>query len=274
MSDETREELAALYAIDQLHDEERVEFEKQLSKDPELAALVRDLREASAALALSAKVNEGPSPELRDRIFISAAGYRPKKLKPAKIVAFSLHARIAWAIAACAVVAAGLFHTRYLSVQTVVSTSEASYTAAIAEIKSLEQQMEAERILGNQQLADMRKAADVANLKIARLAELTGNSPAAVAVAVWNPLNQEGVLSVESLPLLQKDQDYQLWVIDPQYVNPVNGGVFTVGNDGKANIRFQPDQAVGGATMFAISRERKGGVPKAEGPIVAAGGLQ
>jgi anti-sigma-K factor RskA len=75
---------------------------------------------------------------------------------------------------------------------------------------------------------DLKTQGDLANLKITALASLLKNSPEAIAVAVWNPEKQEGVLKVDKLPALAADKDYQLWVVDPQYPNPVDGGVFTV----------------------------------------------
>jgi anti-sigma-K factor RskA len=113
---------------------------------------------------------------------------------------------------------------------------------------------------------------DIAQLKIATLASLAGNTPQAQAVAVWDPLKQEGVLQVEKLPALAADKDYQLWVIDPQYPNPVDGGVFQVDpTTGEARVAFHPDKPVRTAAKFAVSLERKGGVPKAEGPILLLG---
>jgi anti-sigma-K factor RskA len=101
---------------------------------------------------------------------------------------------------------------------------------------------------------------------------MAGNSPQALAVAVWNPKTQEGVLSVAKLPALASDKDYQLWLIDPAYPAPVDGGVFTVNPaTGDARINFKPNQRVNNAAKFAVSLERKGGVKKAEGPIVLLG---
>jgi len=91
-------------------------------------------------------------------------------------------------------------------------------------------------------------------------------------VAVWNPEKQEGMLKVEKLPALAANQDYQLWVVDPQYPNPVDGGVFTVDPEtGVANVQFKARQPVNAINAFAVTLERKGGVPKAEGPFVLLG---
>lgn len=113
---------------------------------------------------------------------------------------------------------------------------------------------------------------DLATLKITALASLLKNSPQALAVAVWDPTKQEGVLKVEKLPALAADQDYQLWVVDPQYPNPVDGGVFTVDpQTGEARLQFTGKQPVKAINAFAVTLERKGGVPKAEGPFVLLG---
>jgi anti-sigma-K factor RskA len=119
---------------------------------------------------------------------------------------------------------------------------------------------------------DLQAQGDLANFKITTLASMLKNSPQAVAVAVWNPAKQEGVLKVDKLPALAADKDYQLWVVDPQYKNPVDGGVFTVDpQTGVARVKFTGKQLISAVDAFAVTLERKGGVPKAEGPFVLLG---
>jgi hypothetical protein len=191
----------------------------------------------------------------------------------APVVPFRTALWTGWAAAACFALATAYFGANYFATSAELMALSNEAELAQAEAQSLAQRLEAERILNSGYISQLQKAGDVANLKIAKLADLLGNTPQAVAIAVWNPLSQSGVLTVEKLPVLQRDQDYQLWVIDPAYKDPVNGGVFTVDANGVARLDFRPDQSVTAATTFAISRERKGGVPKAEGPIVAAGTL-
>lgn len=120
--------------------------------------------------------------------------------------------------------------------------------------------------------AQLKLEGDIANLKITALASKLANSPEAVAIAVWNPLKQEGTLNVEKLPALALGQDYQLWIVDPQYPNPVNGGVFTVDpSTGEQRVSFKANRPVRSIAAFAVTLERKGGVPKAEGPFVLLG---
>ena len=118
----------------------------------------------------------------------------------------------------------------------------------------------------------LRSQGDLAQLKIARLAPIAGNRSQADAVAVWNSAMQEGILRVDRLPAPASDNDYQLWVHDSAYPDPVDGGVFTVNPEtGHAQISFKPTQRVDNAENFAVTLERKGGAPKAEGPMVLRG---
>ncbi len=113
---------------------------------------------------------------------------------------------------------------------------------------------------------------DLANLKITALASMLNNTPQALAVAVWNPEKQEGILKVEKLPALAADKVYQLWVVDPQYPNPVDGGVFTVdAQTGEKSFPFKGKQSIKNIAAFAVTIERTGGVQKAEGPFVLLG---
>ena len=294
MIDEPQEELASLYALDALTGEERQEFERQLAADPTLVRLVQNLREAAAAMARLAVVT--PPPELKARILasiaseasavLSASGGRPRSNAP--IIAF--RAYLPWAVAAGFAVL-GL----WLCQRVATTRGELALARQEAELASLESRsarslLESERIVVQRQVADltqqltavdgelvtltrrMQAEGALANLKITALASLLNQSPEARAVAVWDPARQEGVLKVEKLPALLPTQDYQLWVVDPQYPNPLDGGVFTVdAQSGEARIVFTAKQPVAAVNAFAVTLERKGGVPKAEGPFVLLG---
>src|SRR5581483_9315294 len=103
----------------------------------------------------------------------------------------------------------------------------------------------------------LKSESDLARLKIATLASMLHNSPQALAVAVWDPAQQSGVLSVSQLPATGADQRYELWVIDAK---PVSAGVFTVDPDGRARVEFKPVQPIAKAAKFAVSREKNDGL--------------
>lgn len=116
-----------------------------------------------------------------------------------------------------------------------------------------------------------KKNQGLAQLKIVSLqSELDA---AYFGAAVWDGESERGILKVARVPQLEAGKDYQLWIVDPQYKTPVDGGVFQVDKSGEATIAFQPKRAIKNVTAFAVSLEKKGGVPVAEGPMVLVGAL-
>lgn len=101
-----------------------------------------------------------------------------------------------------------------------------------------------------------QRESDLARLKIATLASMLGNSPKALAVAVWDPAQQQGVFTVDQLPANPPDQRYELWVIDKV---PVSAGVFSVGPDHRAKLEFKPTRRIQTAAKFAVSLEKNDG---------------
>lgn len=290
MIDERKEEAAALYALDLLEGAERSAFETELKADRELRRLVDQLRAASANVALLAPLAE-PSAFLRERILADVADRSPTSSD--HVVPFRLPHWTGWAAAVCFIVATGYFAVANFNTRSQANLLRESERLARIETGNLSNLLEAERLISRQQIADLKlaqtdasglrtslasTAAQIAglkqqnalsDLKIDSLASLVVNTPDARAIAVWNPRTQEGVLTVTKLPALPEGKDYQLWVVDPQYPIPVDGGVFQVDPvTGEARVTFKPDKPVATAAKFAVSLERKGGVPKAEGTMM------
>ncbi len=297
MIGEHQEELAALYAFDLLEGTERTSFESALATNPALVALVCELRETSATLAHLAPAATLP-PSLRPLVLASVD--RASIHRPAPVIPFSrtaLQPWLAWATAAAFALSAAWLGVLYVSDRSNAALLRDTQAFDTLSLQSANLQLEAERILAQRQRslhenqlttlteriatlaartadlsAQLKREGDLANLKITTLASLLKNSPQALAVVVWNPEKQEGVLKVEKLPPLAAHQDYQLWVVDPQYPDPVDGGIFVVDTQtGDARIQFHSKQPVTAVNAFAVTLERKGGVPKAEGPFVLLG---
>lgn len=279
MIDEHHEELAALYACGLLEDPELSAFEGRLGRDAELRSLTRELCETSALLAL-AEPPPAPSPDLKARLLdrLPAPPAPATGRPPTPVLRFPV--LIGWAVAASLAVVAGWLGVRYSTTAAENRLLHQQQALADAALRSARNELEAERIVGRRQLEaatdriaalgqELRHQGDLAKFKIAMLTSMLGNSPKAMAVAVWDPKSQEGVLSVENLPALPADKDYQLWVVDPQYAIPVDGGVFQVNpSTGEARYEFKAGKPINSVAKFAVSLERKGGVPKAEGPMV------
>lgn len=362
MIDERIEELAALYAVDLLEGDERIQFEAQLERDPAVQALVREFRGISTHL--SHTVSATPPPALKNRIMASVDQRSAAPASSADNVirppGFTFLRFAPWAIAAGLAVIAAWTGQRYFTTRSEINLLRDRQALTDIALQSTRQQLEAERIVAGKQLEalqvdlagtttqladartqlaaansqvtdrdrqlgevrtqlanvreqinereariaaltqrvdamtgasadlgrqlgeakdrvakliqDMLYQQELANLKITVLASLVQNSPEALAVTFWDPSKQEGTLKVEKLPALLPSQDYQLWIVDPQYPNPVDGGVFTVDpKTGGARITYKPGQPVKAVSAFAVTVERKGGVPKAEGQFVLMG---
>jgi len=83
----------------------------------------------------------------------------------------------------------------------------------------------------------------------------------------WNDGDQEGYLQVRGLPALDAAKEqYQLWIVDPDRKQPVDGGVFDVKPDGTATVPVRAALRVRGAAAFAVTKESAGGVVVSDGP--------
>jgi anti-sigma-K factor RskA len=269
MITDLQEERATLHSLGLLEGAEKTAFENELAGNAELRTYCDGLAESAAGLALRAPQIDPPA-GLKDRIL--AAVEMPAR---GTVVAFPLLRLIPWAFAAAFAIAALWLARQNLALHDESSTLRterqlAEIARKIAQNQLTERSLIAENMI-NRLGEKLRHSEDLARLKITALASLAGNTKEAQVIAVWDPEQQAGLLSVDKLPAIADTQDYQLWVVDPAYKDPVNGGVFHVAADGRVALAFKPDQPVRQAAAFAISLEKKGGVPKAEGPIVLLG---
>jgi anti-sigma-K factor RskA len=235
MIDEHTEELAALYVLDLLDPEESRRFQEVLRGDAELQKLVDRLQSSAGSLVHTVPpVN--PPPAVKARLLAEIQG--EKKIVPLPPRRSLLPTLAPWALAAGFAIAALVLFTD-------------------------NQHLKKEN-------ADLADRDNLAEVRVATLTSMIKDAPNSVASVAWDGEKQRGILKVSNMPALSDDQDYQLWVVDPDYEHPVNGGVFQV-EKGTARAEFAPDQHVTQATKFAISIEKKGGVPVAKGPIVMLG---
>ena len=227
---------AALYALGSLNAEETSAFEAALSGNAELRGLVREMREASAELAHTVAPHQPPA-ELKRRVLREIA-LEKQADSPARTEASSFH-WLPWAIAALLLGFCGLLALDRMRLQ--------------------------------RELADARAADPLAQAMLVSLVSPTGDHPDAKANVAWQPDRQSGVITINNMPPAGEGQDYQLWAVDANHPDPIDAGIIHVEPNGVTRIRFKPAQDASQIKAFAISLERKGGVPKREGPIVMIG---
>jgi anti-sigma-K factor RskA len=259
--DDGMQEQAAAYALGALDAAELPAFETALRADPELRALVRELRAVSEALAGMAPAIE-PSPALKERLL--RAIEQPLADAPARR---STPAWIPWGLAAAlALVSIGaLWRSAELSAQLEAQATrihELTVGAELARSETSELRLAVEKL---------RESNRVANFRIALLDSLLAASPKTLAVSVWDNERQDGVFIVRNLKPLPGDKDYQLWIIDPKYPSPVDAGVFQVDAQGNGREDFRAKLPIQAAKQFAVTIERKGGsdVPNTKAIVLA-----
>lgn len=287
---EQLEEQASLYALDLLEPEEVRAFEAQMTENPALRDKVDEFRAIAASLAHGALTHPLPA-HLETKVLSAIRGEALPQFSP---VAPTTN-WIPWALAASLAVACLItFADRQRTTQKLASAEEQTSAAQQKVLELTEErdraetavaQLQASEANSRTQLAALTAARDEATRKLAlvesrdpllevQIAALTSkldSAPDATASVIWDEKGQRGVLNTSTMPANPTDRDYQLWIVDPNYGQPVDAGVFSVEKGGKARFAFKPKSRIDSATAFAISLERKGGVPKAEGPIVLVG---
>ena len=121
-------------------------------------------------------------------------------------------------------------------------------------------------------ISRLRVESSLADLKIAALQAQVNQFGQASAVVVWDPHRQRGVIQFRNAPSLRADQNYQLWVLDPQRKAPVSAGLVVPGESDLSQAAFRPTEKVGSNLKFALSVEQAGGSAQPRGPIIFVGG--
>jgi anti-sigma-K factor RskA len=278
--DETMQERAAAYALGALDENETRAFEGALRVDPELRALVSELRSVTEALAGTAPALEPPA-AVKARLLLEIDERRPPAAKrvqdlpigappvaPVAVpAAASAHAWIPWAVAAAMALVSLAFYWQSASLRAQL----AAQAGHINELMASAELARTESADLRQTVAKLRESNRLASFRIALLDSLLAAAPKTVAVSVWDNDRQDGVFIVRNLKPLPSDKDYQLWIIDPKYPSPVDAGVFQV--DAKGNVRqdFRAKLPIQTANQFAVTIERKGGatVPNTKEMVLA-----
>lgn len=207
----------------------------------------------------------------RNRAGPGAADPRPSRL-PERPVPFRPPVFLPWALAAGFAALTIWLGQALLTTRKQAESQQTESRLSELALRESRNRLEAEHIVLERRLADAAKqsegSAGLKNLTIAPLLPSSDTSPQSLAVAVWDPVRQEGLLSVEKLPALPPDQDYQLWLTDSTGQTPAKGGVFTPDAHGTARVAFQSARALSAISAFAVTRERKGGAPSPEGASV------
>ena len=275
MIDETLQDQAALHALGMLEGEEASAFQAALRGSAELQAMVDEITEAAAALSHALPATKAP-PEVLPRL-LAQIGAEQMAAPVARVPDSDTSARwMPWAIAA-SIALSGL--TGFFSGAKVQSVN------ARLEVRELHRQIEQadtekkrlgsvvaglkdERVALQKRVDDLRQRDALSQVQIATLKVQVKTFAKVAAYVVWDAAAQQGLMRFDNLPEVGAEKDYQMWVIDPRYDDPVSAGIFTTGGGGELAVKFKPTRPIAQAGKFAVSVEQKGGAAKPLGQIV------
>lgn len=274
MIEESTREDATLFALDLLQGEEREHFAQRLAVEPELALLVRELRDCSAEMVLTLPTAQ-PRAELRDRVLAAArsegAGEAPAPgAGTLQVLPGGTGRRpplVLMALAACLLLTCLDLALRVMELQRSNAELRDRVSSSALEWSRLQEQyLEAQAQLG--------QAQDEVDLMRLRVAELRAqDQQEGLASVIWDTAAKKGVIHIRQLAANHEHTHYQLWAIGEGDAPPVDAGVFTVGPQGEAVHTFQPTAEVGEVRTFAISLEENPRHSTRRGPIILAGSM-
>jgi anti-sigma-K factor RskA len=299
--DERSEELAALNALGMLESDEKRVLDGTSLSDRDLRDLTLELEVAAAELGRVVAPMDPPA-DMKRRIrakIRERSGSWLSSMSPAALVG-----GIGWAAAAVLAVSTALLWreradlTRQFSAlhQAITPATPQADTQAPRnledELKKIREDFESKKTTLSAEIDSLRKRESDANAKVSQLiteAQIQKEREATMTmqivtlqsevweyrrstmIVVWDGSRRQGALILDKMPRAESGRDYQLWVVDPKKPNPVSAGVVAVDDKGAAKVSFKPVEDVGDTVKFALSVEKKGGVPKKEGPIVLGG---
>lgn len=235
------------------------ELDDLLASHAEYDEFYFDSAAAAVDLAMSPSLDTLPGP-LRDRILTDAErffgateGGQSSQAPPvAKVgrVEYRWGSRLGWYVAAASLAVAVVGWWQVFSTQ---SSSPAAVSRQYADF--------------------LRETTDLVRASwVGKESDFEGVS----GEVVWSDSNQHGFMRLVGLPPNDPDSaQYQLWIVDPaRDKNPVDGGVFDVLTAQEVVIPIDAKLRVDRPKLFAITREKPGGVVVSGGPLLVVGTVE
>lgn len=200
---------------------------------------------------------------------------RPPANEPAAVGPVGFLGWLPWIAAGLAALLAGFLIEVYLANRTEIAILNDQDALARIESKSLQQRLEAERILAARRIADLTVATDglydLADCDFIPLRAPAGGNPP-TAMVVWDARRQQGTLVAFGLPLPVPGREYRLWIVDSAAPAPLVAGALAREPAGsKVRLAFKPGRTVRGTPGFLLTLEAAGPAARPEGPLVLTG---
>ena len=232
------EDLACLYVLDQLEPGERAAFETRLLPEPGLAALVRDL-ESGLARGVRALPRHEPPAGTLDRIegridaLRALAAVPPPAARAGRWVTFAR-----WGLAATIAVSLAT-----LALQSLRSSAARPVIVFVG--------LNPDRnTFAELPLRVSARDPDARFIQLASLAENFWEKPGTMPVkpapassdnrgyALFDPGSRQGFIAIEQLPVIAETQRYHLWIVDPSTAQVQDAGILPLGGMNRGLYSF------------------------------------
>lgn len=273
--DEIKDSISA-YCLGALDETEQSSVEEHLKQGcSECEALLREMHEVVNGLAFAAPAQK-PSALVKEQILAAIEPQQAPAASPLTQLKEKVEdstvellqrgrerwMRVSWGLSlaiAVIVVLVGLY-SQYVK----------------TEITFLEKRLEVSDQVVSQlrtELSKQERILKVIQSPEVRIVDLQGQkaSPDAIGRVLWDPSQKLAVISALNLPPTPSDKDYQLWML--RGTQPVDAGIFSLDEEGKAIFTIETIADSINLTAFAVTLEPKGGVPQPTGDFYLVGAV-
>jgi anti-sigma-K factor RskA len=247
-------ELASLYAVHALPDDERRAFEEHLRSCDECARELRSFDGAVAAL-LQGVPQIDPPASLRDTI---VARQRPDA--SARVARRASRWSVGW-LAAAAMLVAALGLAQYTAtLRGEIAGLRRQLQSALIRLDQTEQRLDAatRSVNASQLRIAVLMAPDLARIDLAAQPA----APGAVGRAFWSRARGL-VFTASALPTLPPGRTYQVWVITAD--RPISAGTADPDDRGTITAFFATPPDIPAPVAMAVTDEPQGGLPSPSG---------
>ena len=247
------------YVLGAISLQEKQEVECMSHIYPEIATELTSIQTAMEALAVSMK--KEPPAELRNKILGSLSELSKSEMPKVSsdIVSETVTSKVKDNIVPMRLnvmrMAAALFFITALGLAFLLFNSKKVNQEKDLQLANIQKELASK----DQALALQNTHLDVMQNPAFKKIELAGikeKSPDSKVQIYWNKTSSEVYLSVAKLPAPASDKQYQLWAIADG--KPVDMGMLS---ENSIDTIFQKMKTIGNAQAFAITLEKKGGVP-------------
>lgn len=179
--------------------------------------------------------------------------------------------KVGWITAFVGMMLAAYLYFQQMTLGAQVKLERNSTEIAQVEVKALKNQLYAERILAERQIASLTNNAPKTETFIfAHLTPPEAGATGPTALVTWLPARQAGLFFAEDLPATKNDEELRLW-LEEKNSGPVSAGVITPGSGRATKVEFKAAKPLGLAVRFTVTLERKGNTGAPVGPTLMSG---